>query len=284
MFAVAGYPLFETIRLGFTDARGADLATGDYQYTFKNYYYFNERLGRPLGLLVDDKWWSSVWFTIKFAFVTVSLETVLGMMVALVMNASFKGRGLMRAVILVPWAVPTIISAALWKWVMLHGQVGIINDLLVNQLGWLDEKIAFTASSPFWSAVMVDVWKTTPFMALLILAGLQTIPSSVYEAARIDGVPATEVFWKVTLPLVSPALMVAIIFRALDALRVFDVLYVLIGYKQGSTSMTFFAQNNIGASQKFGYGSAAATLIFLIIALITIVYIMTSRVDLGDDK
>ena len=164
-----------------------------------------------------------MWFTL----VSVSIETVLGIVVALILNAAFPGRGIMRAIILIPWAIPTVVSAKMWNW-MLHDQFGVINDMLLR-LGLIAAPITWTANpdTALWAVVMVDVWKTTPFMALLILAALQMLPQDIYEAARVDGVHPVRVFFRVTLPLIRPALLVAVIFRALDALRVFDLIYVL---------------------------------------------------------
>ena len=148
------------------------------------------------GSLVDPAWWNAVWNTFRFAIISVTLETVLGMMVALVLNAEFSGRGIVRAAILIPWAIPTIVSAKMWAW-MLNDQFGMINDMLLS-LGLIDHKIAWTANADtaMFAVLIVDIWKTTPFMALLILAGLQMIPRDIYEAAKIDGVHPVKVFWQ----------------------------------------------------------------------------------------
>ncbi len=211
--------------------------------------------------------------------ISVAFETVLGMVVALVLNAEFRGRGIVRAAILIPWAIPTIVSAKMWAW-MLNDQFGILNDICM-QLGLISQPIAWTAQADtaMIAVLIVDIWKTTPFMALLILAGLQMVPNDIYEAAKIDGVNPIKVFWRVTLPLVRPALMVAVIFRGLDALRVFDLIYVLTPNNAQTTSMSVFARQNLFEFDKFAYGSAASTLLFLIIALITILYIWVGRVS-----
>ena len=143
------------------------------------------------------------------------------------LNASFPGRSLVRAAVLIPWAIPTIVSAKMWGW-MMHDQFGILNHMLMG-LGLISSPLAWTASPDLalTAVIMVDVWKTTPFMALLILAALQMLPTDCYEAARVDGIHPVRVFFKVTLPLIKPALMVAVIFRLLDALRIFDLIYVL---------------------------------------------------------
>jgi trehalose/maltose transport system permease protein len=189
-----------------------------------------------------------------------------------------------RAAILIPWAIPTIVSAKMWQW-MLNDQFGIINDILLN-LGLISTKIAWTASADtaMLAVLIVDIWKTTPFMALLILAGLQMVPNDIYEAAKLDGVSPLKVFWKVTLPLIRPALMVAVIFRGLDALRVFDLIYVLTPNNVQTKSMSVFARENLFEFDKFAYGSAASTLLFVILVLLTVLYLWLGRVNLGGGR
>ncbi len=274
---VAGWPLARTIWFSFTDARLNSLS--DYEFIgFENYLANYD--GEWFGLLTDPAWWRAVWNTVWFTFVSVSIETVLGLVVALILNASFPGRGLIRAIVLIPWAIPTVVSARMWNW-MLHDQFGVVNDLLLR-LGFIATPIAWTANSDtaLWAVVMVDIWKTTPFMALLILAGLQMLPGDIYEAARVDGINPVRVFFWVTLPLIRPALLVAVIFRALDALRVFDLVYVLTSNAEETASMSVYARQQLVDFQEVGLGSAASTLIFLIIALLTIVYLTSSRVRL----
>jgi trehalose/maltose transport system permease protein len=277
LILVAGWPLARTIWFSFTDARLNSLS--DYEFIgFENYLANYD--GEWFGLLIDPAWWRAVWNTVWFTLVSVSIETVLGLVVALILNASFPGRGLIRAIVLIPWAIPTVVSARMWNW-MLHDQFGVVNDLLLR-LGLIATPIAWTANSDtaLWAVVMVDVWKTTPFMALLILAGLQMLPGDIYEAARVDGINPVRVFFRVTLPLIRPALLVAVIFRALDALRVFDLVYVLTSNAEETASMSVYARQQLVDFQEVGLGSAASTLIFLIIALLTIVYLISSRVRL----
>jgi trehalose/maltose transport system permease protein len=282
LIAVAGWPLLRTIYFGFTNTSLVDFDNHKW-IGFANYLQIIKLpSGRTLysGVLVDPLWWRSVWNTVRFAVVSVFFETVFGMIVALVLNAEFRGRGIVRAAILVPWAIPTIVSAKMWSW-MLNDQFGIINTVLLS-LGIIHEKIAWTASpdTAMIAVLIVDIWKTTPFMTLLILAGLQMIPTDIYEAAKIDGVNPLKVFWKVTLPLVRPALMVAVIFRLLDALRIFDLIYVLTPNNAQTKSMSVFAKENLFDFDKFAYGSAASTLLFLILAFITIIYLWLGRVNL----
>ncbi|MDQ0468285.1 carbohydrate ABC transporter permease [Labrys wisconsinensis] len=277
---VAGWPLIRTIWLGFTDANLSDLSKAEF-VGFDNYLANYD--GEWAGLLVEPLWWRAVYNTIWFAVVSVVLETILGTIVALVLNADFKGRALVRAAVLVPWAIPTIVSAKMWGW-MLHDQFGVINDLLMR-LHVISSPVAWTANADtaMWAVVMVDVWKTTPFMALLILAALQMLPSDCYEAAKVDGVHPVKVFFRVTLPLIRPALMVAVIFRALDALRIFDLIYVLTSNSRDTISMSGYARQQLVDFQEVGIGSAAATLLFVIIAIITAVALTAGKVRLSEE-
>jgi trehalose/maltose transport system permease protein len=277
---VAAWPLVRTIWLSFTDANLMKLDQSRW-IGAKNFLTHED--GHWYGVLADPQWWRSVKNTLAFAAVTVTIETVLGMMIALVLNRQFRGRGLVRAAVLIPWAIPTIVSAKMWSW-MLNDQFGIVNHMLMS-LGLIDHPLAWTANPDLLmtSVVIVDVWKTTPFMALLILAALQMLPKECYEAAEVDGVHPVKVFWKVTLPLIRPALMVAVIFRALDALRVFDVIYVLTGNSERSMTMSIYARQQLVEFQEVGYGSAASTLLFAIIALLTVLYVSLGRVRLGGD-
>lgn len=283
--AVAGWPLMRTIYFGFTDASLADLEARRW-VGFANYFSVVQMpSGRVIydGLLADPVWWRAVWNTVRFAVISVTCETVLGMIVALVLNARFRGRGIVRAAILIPWAIPTIVSAKMWQW-MLNDQFGIINDVLLK-LGLISTKIAWTASADtaMVAVLVVDIWKATPFMALLILAGLQMLPQEIYEVAKLDGVGAWRVFWKITLPLIRPALMVAMIFRGLDALRIFDLIYVLTPNNIHTKSMSVFARESLFEFDKFAYGSAASTLLFLILALLTMLILWLGRIRLDKD-
>jgi trehalose/maltose transport system permease protein len=277
---VAGWPLIRTIWLGFTDAN--TLQIGDAKGVgFDNFLI--RRDGHWYGVLADPVWWRAVKNTLVFTVFSVSTETVLGLGVALVLNRSFPGRGIVRAAILIPWAIPTVVSARIWGW-LLNDQYGFVNHVLMS-LGLIDHAIAWTAdpSMLMTSVVLVDVWKTTPFMALLILAALQMLPKECYEAALIDGTHPIKVFWRVTLPLIRPALMVAVIFRAIDALRVFDVIYVLTGANERSMTMSIYARQQLFEFNQAGYGSAVSTLLFFIIALATILLLVATRVRLTED-
>ncbi|MCO6179124.1 MULTISPECIES: carbohydrate ABC transporter permease [Ciceribacter] len=280
---VAGWPLIRTISFSFTNATLTNLGAAEF-VGFDNYLSWTTlKSGRTIyrGLLVDPAWWGAVWNTLRFTLISVTVETMLGLVVALVLNARFPGRGIVRAAILIPWAIPTIVSAKMWAW-MLNDQFGILNEIFLS-LGLISQKIAWTADpqTAMVAVLIVDVWKTTPFMALLILAGLQMVPQDIYEAAKIDGVHPVKVFWRITLPLIRPALMVAVIFRMLDAMRIFDLIYVLTPNNARTKTMSVMARENLFEFDKFAYGAAASTMLFLIIATITVLYIRFGRVNLS---
>lgn len=285
LFCVAAWPLLRTIWFSLTNTALSNLYGGEF-IGFDNYLSLRVlESGRWIwrGTLVDPAWWNAVWNTVRFAFVSVFFETVLGLIVALVLNAEFKGRGLVRAAILIPWAIPTIVSAKMWAW-MLNDQFGILNDIALN-LGLIDQKIAWTASvdTAMYAVLMVDIWKTTPFMALLMLAGLQMVPRDIYEAAKLDGINPVKVFFKVTLPLIRPAVAVAVIFRMLDALRIFDLVYVLTPNSAATKTMSVISRENMIDFDKFAYGAAQSTLLFGIIAIFVSLYIWLGKVDLSGE-
>jgi trehalose/maltose transport system permease protein len=282
MAAVAGWPLARSIWFGFTDTGLDDLAGGRF-VGLENYVgEFGLFHAGPEGFWAGD-WGRSIANTFQFALASVALETVAGVGVALLLNQDFRGRALVRAAVLIPWAIPTVVSAQMWGW-MLHDQFGVINQLLVDS-GLASQKIAWTADPDLalWTVVLVDAWKTTPFMALLALAALQTVPRDCYEAARVDGVHPLRVFFCVTLPLIKGPLMVAVVFRLLDALRMFDLVYVLTSGSAATSTMSVFVRREMIDYGNVGYGSAAATSLTLIIALSVLLFLRAARVRLGDE-
>ena len=284
LLIVAAWPLGRTIWFSFTDANLNDMGAARF-VGLENYFGEYGLFANPNhteGFWLSD-WGISILNTLQFSLVSVLLETMFGLGVALLLNQEFKGRALVRAAVLVPWAIPTIVTAKMWGW-MLHDQFGVINAILQGW-GLIDAKVAWTADPQYalWTVVVVDVWKTTPFMALLILAALQTLPKDCYEAAHVDGVHPLRVFWSVTLPLIRPALMVAVIFRLLDALRVFDLIYVLTSNNNSTMSMSGFVRREMVDNGYMGYGSAASTALFLIIGLATVVYMRLGRMKLSED-
>jgi trehalose/maltose transport system permease protein len=264
---VAGWPLMRTFWFSLTDANLSETEAAEF-IGLANYSV----------VLKDPDWWNSVWNTFRFTGISVALETVLGMIIALTLNTKFRGRGVMRAAVLVPWAIPTVVSARMWGW-MLHDVYGVINEILLY-LGLISAPLAWTADPHLSMAavILVDVWKTTPFMALLLLAALQMLPDEIYEAARLDGANRVRVFFQITLPLIRGPMLVAIIFRVLDALRVFDLFYVLTTNSSESMSMAVYARQQMFEFQDLGLGAAAASLLFALIALFTVVYLAVGRV------
>jgi trehalose/maltose transport system permease protein len=269
VLVVAVYPLFETFRLSLTNKRLASARETRYVGLDNYRNLFDDRI------FVD-----AFWNTVKFTVTSVFFEFVLGMIIALTIHSNFKGRGGVRASMLIPWAIPTVVSATMWQW-MYHDVFGVINDLLVNRLHILNDKVAWLANpdTALWAIVAVDVWKTTPFMALLLLAGLQLVPGDVYEAATVDGASKWKQFWGITLPLLKPAILVALIFRTLDAFRVFDVVYVMKRYATDSMTLAVYTQRETLEKARIGFGSAAAVIIFLSIALFVVIYTRLIRAE-----
>jgi trehalose/maltose transport system permease protein len=266
---VALYPVARTFYLSLTNAR---LRLND-DPEFIGLRHF----GR---LLSDSDFLNAIQNTLTFTVFSVFFEMLLGLIVALVINSNFKGRGLMRTAMLIPWAIPTVVSARMWQW-MYNDVFGVVNDLLVTRLGILDQKIAWLAnpSIALPAIIAVDVWKTTPFVALLLLAGLQVIPGDVYEAAVVDGANRWQQFWRITLPLLRPALVVTLIFRTLDAFRVFDVIYVMRGTSPDTVSLAVLTRQTLFDLRRIGEGSAMAVIIFLILAIFVTIYIRLVRVE-----
>jgi trehalose/maltose transport system permease protein len=265
VLGVAFYPLANTVYVTFFDARLGSSRAWEF-IGLENY----------VDLLTSSNWWEAVWNTVKFTVVAVSLETVLGMGIALVVNSKFPGRGLMRTAMLVPWAIPTAISSQMWNW-MYHDVFGVVNDFFTRIIPILPQKVAWVANAntAIWALVAVDVWKTTPFMALLLLAGLQLIPADLYEAASVDGATGWRAFWSITLPLLRPAIVVALIFRTLATLRIFDLIWIMTGGASGTESMATFNQRHLIQFQKLGYGSTISVMIFVVIAVFVVIYMTT---------
>jgi trehalose/maltose transport system permease protein len=265
---VALYPLGKTVYQSFTNQEFLGGLEPTRWVGLENYR----------TLWHDTIFRDAVWLTTKFTLITVSFEFVLGLIIALVVNSSFKGRGAMRAVMLVPWAIPTVVAAKMWQW-MLDDVFGVINDILMklhiisHPHAWISDP-----STSLAAVSAVDIWKTTPFVALLLLAGLQVIPRDLYEAASVDGASQLQQFWRITLPLLLPAILVTLIFRTLDALRVFDVFFVFFGGRQDTQTMAIYAQSTIVGDGHVGYGAAISVAIFLIISLFVVIYMVFMRV------
>lgn len=227
---------------------------------------------------LDADFLQSVATTLLFTIVSVGLELLIALGMALSVNSPYAGRGIMRAVMLIPWAIPTVVSARLWELMLKDTSAGIINRVLTDmQLieqpqAWLSQ-----GSLQLAAAIMVDVWKTAPFMALLLLAGLQSIPSDLYEAAEVDGATRLRQFWYITLPLLRPTIAVALVFRTLDALRVFDLFNVLFGRQQ--LSMATYNYETLVNNQLDGYASAISIILFLLISVFALIYVRMLNVE-----
>jgi trehalose/maltose transport system permease protein len=230
-----------------------------------------------LFIFSDPDFWHSVWVTLIFTFFSVTIEAVLGLIVALVANSKFKGRTLLRVAILIPWAIPTVVSSQIWKW-MFNDIYGVANIILAD-LHIIPHKLAWLATPETALPVIiaVDVWKTTPFMSLLLLAGLQLIPADLYEAASIDGASGIRKFFSVTLPLVMPTLLVALIFRTLDALRVFDIFYIMVGGQGNMATMAVYNQQQLIQFLDAGVGSATSVVILIFIMIFVVAYTRFSK-------
>ncbi len=227
---------------------------------------------------INPDFLTAVWNTIIFTVFSVFFETLIGLGIALVVNSEFKGRGAMRAVMLVPWAVITVVSARMWEWMFEPTRTGFFN-MIFERMGVGDGNFSFLTTTELQlpSLIAVDVWKTTPFMALLILAGLQLIPNELYEAARVDGANKVKQFFSITLPLLKPSLAVALVFRTLDALRVFDIFQVLLSQKR--YSMASYNYFQLIQARKMGLASAVGVIIFIVIFIFAVTYIKMLGVD-----
>src|SRR6476620_3301358 len=275
------YPLLKAIQLSFQKDPGLDKATGLFveggSAGLSNYtHWLLQKCGEtdcPPGTL-GALFYDALWVTLCFTVVSVVIEILLGMWFAMIMNRDFRGRGLVRAAILVPWAIPTAVTAKLFYFMFAYD--GIINKLI----GFVGISPQLWTSDP-WAAkfaiIIADVWKTTPFMALLILAGLQLIPGDVYEAAQIDGATKWQTFTRITLPLIKVPLMVAVLFRTLDVLRIYDLPAILTNGGGGTTSLSMLVIKQI--QNGFHSASALSTIVFLLIAFTAFIFIQFGGAD-----
>jgi multiple sugar transport system permease protein len=260
---VAAYPIGYAIWLSLTEY--SVRVPGKWRFVgFDNY---TEAFG-------SSEFWESVKNTFIFTGLSVSLELAIGLGMALAMHAAFKGRGLLRTVVLVPWAVLTVVSAITWR-TLFEPDLGLA-PVILDKIG-IAGNVVWLGQEGYAMAVMVlaDVWKTAPFMALLLLAGLQVIPDDVYDAAKVDGATTWQRFRSITIPLLMPAILVALIFRTLDALRIFDLPYVLTGGSNGTTTLSLIAHQELTTNRLIGYGSALAVLTFVIVMAVSFLYIRT---------
>ncbi|MGI8459865.1 MAG: carbohydrate ABC transporter permease [Propionibacteriaceae bacterium] len=284
ILVVAGIPVLMSIRESFFRANsGVDpntgmVAQGDRFVGLQNFTDIFSGNDQVIGSYGTMGRFGNAFLNVTFiTIVCVILETVLGVIMALIMAKAFRGRGIVRAGILVPWAIPTIVSALMWK--LIFDEAGVMNRILGKQILWL----ADTGAS-FWAVVIADVWKTAPFIALLTLAGLQTIPAEVYEAAKVDGATVWQQFVRITLPMVRPTLVVAVLFRTLDTMRMFDLPYGLVGlgkYRVETPSIFSYQEATQG---RYGPAAAYAIVLFIYVLLVAFIFVKALGADLIGDS
>lgn len=236
-------------------------------------------LGNYLNIFTGSespRFYNALWNTTFFTVVSVGLETVIGVAFAVAMNRAFKGRAFLRAAILIPWAIPTAVSGLLWRWIFQSN--GIANELLDQQILWTAE--GFHAQL---AVIIAEVWKTAPFIGLLVLAGMQLIPEEVYEAAKLDGANAWKQFKSITLPLIKPALLVAVLFRLLDSLRMFDLPFVLIGPRKSSVETLSILAWDESNQLQYGMASAFSIILLIYVAVIAFMFIRLLGADVVGD-
>ena len=232
------------------------------------------------AVLTSSLWWEDFFNTTFITVISVALELVLGMIIALIMYRAIFGRGTVRTSVLIPYGIVTVVAAFSWQFAF-QADTGFVNQLpfIADDKAWFGEKFSSLAV-----IIMAEVWKTTPFMALLLLAGLVTIDDGLYEAAKVDGATAWQRFWKITLPLMKPAILVALLFRTLDAFRIFDNIFIMTGGAQGTESVSILGYNQLIERLNLGLGSAVSVLIFLSVFLIAFLYIKGSGVKMSEGR
>src|SRR4051795_4786515 len=258
---VAAYPILYAVWLSLHEysVRIAGLSRWAGPYGLRNY----------TTALSNSEFWEAMVTTLVFTVRSVVLELLIGLAMAMAMHAAFKGQGLLRTVVLVPWAILTVVTATMWRTIFESPQ-GFVNQILGTDTVWLGSE-----PQALIVIIIADVWKTAPFMALLILAGLQVIPGDIYEAAKVDGATAWQRFRKITLPLLTPAILVALIFRTLDALRIFDLPYVLTKGSNGTTTLSLISQQTFAENRIYGLGAAYSILTFITVMIVSFTYIWT---------
>lgn len=256
--------------------------------SLNQYSLMQAGLSRFVGLqnyidaVANATWWAAFGQTLTFTVISVSLEIMLGTAIAVLLNQAFRGRGMLRAVMLVPYAVLTVVSAITWR-TMFEPSMGLVTNVL-GALGLPGGDLVWLGESGYAMAVVIlaDVWKTAPFVALLVLAGLQVIPSDIYEAAQLDGATKRQIFFTITLPLLKPAIALAAIFRTLDALRVFDLPFVLTRGANGTETMSMLAYRELRENRLIGEGSAYSIMTFIAVMLVALVYIRFAGGNIRD--
>jgi len=269
VFGIIVYPIIQTGIYSVTDVTSAMHTQGAPFVGLGNYIH----------VLANGRFWASIGRTLYFTIVSTGLELIIGLGIAELLNANIKGRWILRTVVVIPWAIPTVVSGTLWKGIF-NAQYGSLNALL-TQLGLIDS-YQIWLGTPFLALNMViiaDVWKTVPVVAFMLLAGLTSIPQEVYEAARIDRAGPFRTFWSITLPLLLPAVSIVLVLRVIEAFKVFDVIYAMTrgGPADGTMTIAYFAYKTAFSDQLYGIGSSLAYLIVIVIAILSAIYLRALR-------
>ena len=270
VFGVIVYPMVKAAVFSVSDVQSVMQSSGPF-VGLRNF----------AKALSDNNFWAAMSRTLYFTIVSTSLELLIGLGIAGLLNANIKGRWLLRTIVVIPWAVPTVVSGALWKGIF-NSQFGALNALLM-QLGIIDKY----SDAPIWlgrpflalnMVIVADVWKTVPLVAFMLLAGLTSVPSEVYEAARIDRAGPFRTLWSITLPLLLPSISIVLVLRIIEAFKVFDVIYAMTrgGPADGTMVIALFTYNTT-SNQQFGLGSALAYLIVVVIAILSAIYLRALR-------
>jgi multiple sugar transport system permease protein len=232
------------------------------------------------SVLTSGLWWQDLFNTLFITVISVAIELALGMIIALVMYRAIFGRGLVRTAVLIPYGIVTVVAAFSWFYAF-SPDTGFVNQLplIADDKAWFGERF-----SSFAVIIMAEVWKTTPFMALLLLAGLTTIDDGLYEAARVDGASAWQRFWRITLPLMKPAILVALLFRTLDAFRIFDTIFIMTRGAQDTESVSILGFNQLISRLNLGLGSAVSVLIFLCVLIIAFLFVRGLGVRMAEGR
>jgi ABC-type sugar transport system permease subunit len=270
VFGIVVYPILRTL---YTSLYAVDSPLpGHYNWVGLRNYTF---------ALSHGEFWSAVERTAYFTFLSTGLELLFGIAIALLLNAPLRARWLFRTIVVLPWALPTIVNGAMWRY-MFNAQYGVVNAAL-TQLHITSNYEAWF-SRPFLAlnlVVLADVWKNTSLVAFFLLAGLTTIPRELYEAARVDGYGPVGAFFHITLPLLRPVIVIVLVLRTIEAFKVFDIIYVMTGGgpANGTQSIAFYTYQRAFSDEFFGYGSALAYLIVIFIMALAILYIRLLRTE-----
>ena len=267
MLLVAGYPIVNAFVLS--------LQRADLRFPDANKFIGFDNYGTVLS---SSLWWQDVFHTLIITGISVSIELVIGMLLALVMHRAIFGRGAVRTSILIPYGIVTVVAAFSWRYAWsldsgwIPGLLGIKTDPL-TQTGW-----------SYVAVIITEVWKTTPFMALLLLAGLALVPDELHEAAKVDGASAWQRFWRITVPLIKPAILVALLFRTLDAFRIFDSVFILTAGQNNTETVSILGYNQLLNRLNLGLGSTVSVLIFVMVVIIASIFVKGFGTSLAQQR